>query len=172
MLELRGMGVKAMNTRNLQRLPITCIRASALAALLGLAGPVASASPTRIAPAGPFAVEYFVGSAGDDAGDGSRGKPFVSLERARDAIRSLKANGGLPGAVAVRLLPGEYPVKATFELGAGDSGTEAAPIVYMADRKGTAVLYGGRRLQGLVPVTDSAVLARIPEAARGRVVAT
>jgi len=145
--------------------------ALAVTGLLGLAGQVAPAAPTRIAPAGPFALEYFVAPSGDDAADGSRGRPFASMERAREAVRVLKAKGPLPGPVAVRLLPGEYATKATFELGAGDSGTESAPIVYMADRKGTAVLYGGRRLSGFVPVADPAILARVPAAARGNVAA-
>jgi hypothetical protein len=147
-------------------------RLSFLVFALAATDPVTAIDTTRrqTAPAGPFAVEYFVAPTGSAAADGSREKPFASLERARDAVRSLKAKEGLPGAVAVRLLPGEYAVKATFELGAGDSGTEAAPIVYLADRKGTVVLYGGRRLHEFLPVTDPAVLARIPEVARGKVV--
>ena len=42
----------------------------------------------------------------------------------------------LPGPVGVRLLPGEYPMTRTLELTAADSGTETAPIVYRADKKG------------------------------------
>src|SRR5208337_4398210 len=56
-----------------------------------------------------------------------------------------------------------------FELTAADSGTEAAPIVYRADKKGSAVLYGGRRLNGFTPVTDPVVLGRLPAEARGKV---
>ena len=97
---------------------------------------------------------------------GTREKPFASLERARDAIRALKARGELAGPAGVRLLPGEYPVKETFELTSADSGTEAAPIVYRADKEGTAVLYGGKRLSGFAPSAD----ARLPEEARGKVV--
>ncbi len=143
--------------------------AVAMAGWIGLAAHTAAAAPARIPPAGPFAVEFFVAPAGDDAGAGTRSKPFGSLERARNAVRELKARGGLPGPVAVRLLPGEYAVKATFELGAGDSGTEAAPIVYRADTPGAAVFYGGKRLRGFSQVTDAAVLARLPDGARGKV---
>ena len=127
------------------------------------------ASRTKLPPINLFAVEYFVAPQGNDANPGTREKPFATLEKARDAIRALKAGGALPGPVGVSLLPGEYPMERTFELTAADSGTEAAPIVYRADKKGAAVLYGGKRLDGFVPVTDPAVLGRLPAEARGKV---
>src|ERR1035437_692517 len=135
----------------------------------GLPARDVTASRTKIPPITAFAAEYFVAPLGNDANPGIREKPFATLEKARDAIRALKAKGALPGPVCVRLLPGEYPVERTFELTAADSGTEAAPIVYRADRKGAAVLYGGRRLDGFIPVTDPVVLDRLPAEARGKV---
>jgi len=135
----------------------------------GLPARDVTASRTKIPPITVFAVEYFVAPPGNDANPGTRDKPFATLEKARDAIRALKAKGALSGPVCVRLLPGEYPVEKTFELTAADSGTEAAPIVYRADKKGAAVLYGGMRLDGFIPVTDPAVLGRLPAEARGKV---
>jgi hypothetical protein len=135
----------------------------------GLPARDVTASRTKIPPITVFAVEYFVAPQGNDANPGTREKPFATLEQARDAIRALKAKGALPGPVRVRLLPGEYPVARTIELTAADSGTEATPIVYRADKKGSAVLYGGRRLVGFVPVTDTGVLGRLPAKARGKV---
>jgi len=127
------------------------------------------ASRTKIPPIGAFAAEYFVSPTGNDTNPGTEEKPFASLEKARDAIRALQAKGNLPGPVCVRLLSGEYQVKGTFELTAADSGTETAPVVYRADKKGTSVLYGGTRLCGFAPVTDPAVLNRLPDEARGKV---
>jgi hypothetical protein len=135
----------------------------------GLPARDVTASRTKIPPITVFAAEYFVAPQGNDANPGTREKPFATLEKARDTIRALKAKGALPGAVCVRLLPGEYPVERTFELTAADSGTEAAPIVYRAEKRGAAVLYGGRRLDGFIPVTDPAVLGRLPAEARGKV---
>lgn len=135
----------------------------------GLPARDVTASRTKIPPITVFAAEYFVAPTGNDANPGTREKPFVTLEQARDAIRALKAKGTLPGPVCVRLMPGEYPVERTIELTAADSGTEAAPIVYRADQKGAAVLYGGRRLDGFIPVTDPVVLGRLPAEARGKV---
>jgi hypothetical protein len=103
----------------------------------GLPARDVTASRTKIPPITVFAVQYFVAPLGSDANPGTREKPFASLEKARDAIRALKAKGALPGPVCVRLLPGEYPVERTIELTAADSGTEAAPIVYRADKQGS-----------------------------------
>ena len=135
----------------------------------GLPARDVTVSRTKIPPVGPFAVEYFVAPQGSATNPGTREQPFATLEQARDVIRALKARGALPGPVCVRLLPGEYPVEKTLELTAADSGTEAAPIVYRADKQGSAVLYGGKRLSGFIPVTDPAVLGRLPAEARGKV---
>jgi hypothetical protein len=135
----------------------------------GLPGRDVTASRTKIPPITVFAAEYCVAPKGSDANPGTREKPFATLAKARDALRGLKANGALPGPVCVRLMPGEYLVEKTFELTAADSGTEAAPIVYRADKKGAAVLYGGQRLDGFIPVTDPVVLRRLPAEARGKV---
>jgi hypothetical protein len=135
----------------------------------GLPARDVTASRTMISPITVFAVEYFVAPQGNDANPGTRDRPFATLEKARDAIRALKAKGPLPGPVAVRLLPGEYPAVKTLELTGADSGTEAAPIVYRAEQKGSAVLYGGRRLSGFSPVTDPTVLDRLPTEASGKV---
>jgi hypothetical protein len=135
----------------------------------GLPARDVTASRTKIPPITVFAAEYFVAPQGNDANPGTSEKPFATLEKARDAIRALKAKGALPGPVCVRLMPGKYPVERTIELTAADSGTEAAPIVYRADKKGAAVLYGGRRLDGFSPVTDPVVLSRLPAEARGKV---
>lgn len=123
------------------------------------------ATRTSVSPVTAFAREFFVATTGNDESDGSLQHPFASLARARDAVRSAKQNG-VAGAVAVTVLPGEYSVDGTLELGAEDSGTEDAPVVYRAETAGKAVFYGGRRLSGFEPVTDPAILARIPEEAR------
>lgn len=135
----------------------------------GLPARDAAASRTKVAPVTSFVAEVFVAPDGSDSNPGTREKPFASLEKARDAVRALKAQSQ-GGAVAVRLLPGVYEVKNTFELSAADSGSAEAPIVYRADKPGTAVLYGGKKIGGFAPVTDEAVLNRLPAASRGKVV--
>ena len=115
-----------------------------------------------------FAAEVFVAVNGTDTNDGSEAAPFATLTRARDAVRALRA-GGLKGAVAVTVAPGQYAVRRTLELTEKDSGTKGAPVVYRARRKGRSVLYGGQRVSRFTPVTDRSVLDRLPGEARGKV---
>lgn len=128
--------------------------------------PLASRTPMPPVPA--FAAEVFVAPDGNDANDGSAARPLATLAKARDTVRLLKAQG-VKGAIGVRIRPGQYPVTQTLVLTAEDSGSREAPVVYRAEKKGAAVLYGGARLRGFAPVTDPAVLARLPEEGRGHV---
>ena len=119
------------------------------------------------------AAEFFVAIDGSDENPGTRERPFVSLARARDAVRELKAGGGLPdGGVTVWLREGTHYLTEPFELGQEDSGTEAAPIVYRAVEGEEVWLNGGKRIEtpALKPVSEATVLARLDENARGHVV--
>lgn len=114
--------------------------------------------------------EFFVAPAGDDANPGTEERPFATLERARDAVRALRAAGGLPpGGVSVVVRGGDYPVRATLRLGGEDSGAPGAPVVYRARPGETPRFVGGRRVSGFRKVEDPAILARLPEEARGKV---
>ncbi len=127
------------------------------------------ASRTKVPPVKP-AKEFFVAPDGDDAHPGTAEKPVATWAKARDLVRALKQAGGLPaGGVAVTFKPGVYNVQNTTALTAEDGGTAEAPIVYRAEAKGTAMFYGGAWVSGFEPVTDPAILARLPEEARGRV---
>ena len=126
------------------------------------------ATRTRVPGVQPGA-EFFIASDGNDANDGTADRPFATLARARDAIRALRANGLPAGGVAVTLKAGVYAMSETFALGAEDGGTQQSPIVYRAETMGTVVLYGGIRLKGFTPVTDPAVLERLPAESRGQV---
>ncbi|NOY82222.1 MAG: hypothetical protein GXP31_14585 [Kiritimatiellaeota bacterium] len=126
-------------------------------------------SRTHVPDISSFAAELYVAPDGNDDGDGSAAKPFATLARARNAVRALTA-AGVDGPVCVHIRAGEYPVAETLALTAEDSGRPDAPIVYRADKKGEVVFYGGARLSGFKPVTDRAILERLPEEARGKVV--
>jgi len=124
-----------------------------------------AASRVKVPRIAEFAAEVFVAPDGNDANPGTEKEPFATLARARDAVRALKGKG----AVGVRVRPGEYRLRESFALGAGDGGTEAAPVVYRAEKKGAAVFRGGVRVTGFARVTDGEILARLPEEARGKV---
>jgi hypothetical protein len=67
------------------------------------------------------------------------------------------------------LRAGSYFLSRTFELTSPDSGTAAAPITYAAYPGETVRLIGGKRIRNFVPVTDPAILNRLPPAARRQV---
>ena len=79
-------------------------------------------------------LEIFVSLNGDDEkGDGSYAAPFATPKRARDEIRSIKEESGLPdGGVVVNIREGTYYIKEALSLTASDSGEENKPIVYRA----------------------------------------
>jgi len=115
------------------------------------------------------AEEFFVGLKGDDANPGTRGKPFATLERARDAVRQFKQKGP-PKGITIWLRNGDYIRTNALELTAADSGTPECAIVWRAWKDEGVRLLGGRDLTGFKPVTDPAVLAQFDEKARGHVV--
>ena len=101
---------------------------------------------------------------------GTAEQPFATLEDARDALRELKSEGRLAeGGARVVVHGGRYRVTETFTLTAEDSGEASAPIRYEAADGETPVFTGGIRVEGFELVTDEAILARLPEEARGKV---
>ena len=123
-----------------------------------------------LAVCAPVATVLVVAPTGTEKGTGAADAPFATLEQARDAIRAMKKAGGLPdGGVTVELRAGVYQRQAAFDLAAEDSGTEKSPIVYRARTGEEVRIVGGRVVTGFVPVTDGAVLAKLEEPARGKV---
>jgi len=124
-------------------------------------------------------LDLYVSPDGDDGWSGQTPAPnaertdgpLATLEAARDAIRSLKGQGGLPeGGVTVHMAEGDYRRDGPFELRAADSGEEGAPIVYRADTGSKARLLGGALVSEFRPVSDPAVLGRLDESVRDAVV--
>lgn len=116
------------------------------------------------------AIMFAVAPGGNDTHDGATVRPFASLERARDEIRSLKKRGPLPpGGVVVNIADGSYPLARTFTLTAEDSGTAEAPIVYQARPGGGGQFTGDLKLTGFTRLTSPTLLARLPSEARAKV---
>ncbi len=113
-----------------------------------------------------WSADLFVSPSGDDSHPGTQSQPLATLAGARDAIRSLHQSEALPQPVTVHFSPGTYPVGRPVEFIASDSGSAAAPIVYRAAPGATVRLTGGRPVTGWQPVTDPAILQRLPIEAR------
>lgn len=90
---------------------------------------------------------YVSSSDGNDHNSGTFTKPFLTIERARDAIREVKTRHALGAtAVTVYLRGGIYPLTRTFALTERDSGIAAAPITYAAYQNEEVRLLGSVKL--------------------------
>lgn len=114
------------------------------------------------------AVVVHVAVTGNDSNPGTPDHPFASLERARDALRRLKAPG--PGSRVVVIHGGDYPVTRTFRLTAEDCGTAESPVIYRAAEGETVRFRGGVCLTGFKPVQQSGALKKLSREARPHVV--
>jgi hypothetical protein len=123
-------------------------------------------------------INLYVATNGNDGWSGSRRSPngrktdgpFATLEAARDAIRKLKKSNHPPdGGITVWIHSGTYPRETTFELTAEDGGTATSPVTWRAYQNKPVRLLGGKTIRAFQPVTDPAILARLPAGARTNV---
>ena len=118
--------------------------------------------------------EFHLSPDGNDASAGTAAAPFRTLNGARDAIRTMRnSDGHLSGGVDVVVHGGTYWLPEPFDLGPQDGGTAASPVVYRAAEGEAAWLSGGMplRFAEFSPVTDQAILKRLPEERGGPVLA-
>lgn len=82
-------------------------------------------------------------------------RPWATLEGARNAVRTLKKNQGLPtGGIVVWLQGGTYRLSQTFVLNTEDSGATGAPLIFRACPGQKVILTGGLSISGFVPYKD------------------
>lgn len=115
--------------------------------------------------------DYYVSLDGNDGNDGSLEHPFATIEKARDEIRGLKAESGLPdGGITVCVKGGEYNVS-SLQFDSRDSGSEGKPITYRAYGDKEVILNGGVTLNSgdFTPVNSDAK-SRLCFTARNHVV--
>ena len=94
---------------------------------------------------------------GSDANPGTRSEPFLTVERARKAVRSI--NKEMIGDVFVYLREGTYELKEPLVFQAQDSGHNGYSVMYMAYPGDTPVITGGKRISGWVPAGNGVVKA-------------
>ena len=138
----------------MRRLPLTlCISLSACALCF------AAAAPKAKRPAAPPEITFYVAPTGNDRWTGTKADvtttagrkdgPFLTLTRARDAVRALRRRQGNKGAkpMTVIIRAGDYHQREPIVFTPEDSGTEAAPVTWSAFKGEAPVISGG------VPVT-------------------
>jgi hypothetical protein len=116
-----------------------------------------------------LAADFYIAPNGNDKNPGTKQKPFATLERARDAVRTLKSKKGLPKeGITIWLRGGEYSINKTFELNEKDSGTEKSPMVYRAFPGEPVIISGGKKVSPAIfeKVDAPQILSRLIPAAR------
>jgi len=114
-----------------------------------------AARGVRVADSGVDSV-FYVATRGRDSWSGrlpapnnarSDG-PFLTLARARDAVRELRSKRVFSGPVVVFVRGGRYELARPLVFTSEDSGTDEAPVTYAAYRHENPVLSGGRLIAG------------------------
>ena len=118
---------------------------SGLLSLLLIAGsfPVAAAAPVTDART-ISATIYVDATTGSDAnGDGTQGKPYATIEKAKEAVRGLDKSSG---DIVVEIADGFYALDDTIVFDENDSGNENCTIYYQAAPGAEPVISGGEIL--------------------------
>ena len=105
---------------------------------------------------GALADTFFVATDGSDTNPGTEGKPFATLQHARDAVRKFKETAPVPESVTVVVRGGTYRIDTSLTFNAEDSGIETAPVVWQAATGEEVRLSGGPTLppDAFSPVTQ------------------
>src|SRR5215471_9338009 len=115
---------------------------------------------------GSGAAEFYVAPGGRDENPGSKGKPFATIERARNEVRKLVA-AGLKSNVTVWIRGGTYTLGDTLVFGTEDSGTDRYSITYQAVPGEEPILTSGVEIEGWKK--PETMLTDLPVPAEGHV---
>ncbi|WP_020519312.1 RICIN domain-containing protein [Catelliglobosispora koreensis] len=126
----------AFSTAGRSLMAAAVLISAALAAIVAYQVPASAAAQAT----------YYISPSGNDANPGTIASPWKTLQRARDAVRTVNAN--MTGDIYVYLRGGTYPVSSTIEFGAGDSGTNGYRVIYAAYPSEIPVLDGGVQVTG------------------------
>jgi hypothetical protein len=102
---------------------------------------------------------------GKDSNPGIVAKPFLTIERARDAVRE-KIAKGMSRDVTVVLRGGEYFIDNAIRFDERDSGRDGRTVVYKAASGEKVSLYGGQRITGWQPVSQNVYRASVEQGRR------
>ena len=88
---------------------------------------------------------YVSTTGNDDTGDGSQGKPFATIEKAKEHVRTLDKDSG---DIVVKIAGGLYELEDTIVFDENDSGNENCTIYYEAVDGEEPIISGGKLLEG------------------------
>ncbi len=115
--------------------------------------------------------DYWVASNGDDsANDGSAGRPFKTIDKARLTVRNDPAKGQC--TINVNIKSGTYQLNAPLLFDAQDSGSNRFPVVYQAapGDKDSVIISGGIAINSFDcgGSNCTAIVSELPDNAKPR----
>lgn len=96
--------------------------------------------------AAPNDSSYYISPQGKDSNPGTKEQPFLTIARARDAVRQI--NQKMTTDIHVYLRGGTYPLTETISFSPADSGMNGHRVVYQAYPNETPVVHGADRVTG------------------------
>jgi hypothetical protein len=109
-----------------------------------------------------FGQDFYVSTSGSDENPGSREKPFLTITRARDAVRELIPQ--MDQDITVHVAEGDYTLYETIVFTDRDSGNNGYRVCYRSlEGPGKARLLGGKRLTGWSKVDDKIWKISLPD---------
>jgi parallel beta-helix repeat protein len=95
---------------------------------------------------------FYVSINGNDENAGDRERPFKSLNKARDAVRSVNSN--MTGDIIVYIREGKYYMETSLEFNELDSGTNGFTVYYRNFPGEVVEVLGGKKITGWIPEGD------------------
>jgi hypothetical protein len=109
-------------------------------------------NPAIFKPKADSQADFYVAPNGSDSNNGSINSPFQTIDKARQAVRTV--NRSMSGRINVYLRQGVYLLSAPIEFSPEDSGFNGNYVVYQPYQSEKAVISGGRQITGWVQEGD------------------
>lgn len=90
--------------------------------------------------------DIYVSASGNDNGDGSKGSPFKTLERAQEEVRSI--NDQMAGDIVVHVGNGKYYLDKGMVFETEDSGKNGYNVIWQGEDKENTKISGGKVIDG------------------------
>ncbi len=105
--------------------------------------------------------EYYVSNNGNDSNDGTKDRPFATIERARDEVR--KINSDMTGNIIVHIAEGTYILDDTLTFDERDSASNGFTVKYVGNSD--AVISGGQEIGSFTLFDDEKNIysAKVPD---------
>lgn len=115
-----------------------------------------------IAVSGCTSKNLYVSPTGSDLNPGTKAKPFLSVQRAQQAVRA-ELTKGIKADITVYLNDGKYFITEPLEFNPGDSGNEGSKVIYKAQKGAVPVISGGMEITGWDQEQPGLWAANIPD---------